>query len=60
VSDSISLRCQAMLLMPESRRHWDRSINMRCTYSAKPDSAFCGVHKKLEAYITEIVWKEEQ
>lgn len=53
------LQCQAIMLMPESRNSYYRGTKMRCTFAAKPESSFCGVHAKLGAYIQEIVWKEE-
>lgn len=53
-------RCQAILLMPQSRRWAERredSNSLRCRFSAKPDSSFCGTHEKLTEYISQIVWK---
>lgn len=52
-------RCQAILLMPKSRS-WAKRVDreIRCKWSAKPDSPFCGNHAKLSEYITEIIWKE--
>lgn len=55
----MSEKCQALLLMPNSRRHYDGTYTPRCHWTRKPDSNFCGVHKKLEAYIVEIIWKED-
>jgi len=51
-------RCQAILLMPESRR-WAKYGNreIRCKFAAKPESPFCGTYAKLSEYIEEIIWK---
>jgi hypothetical protein len=51
-------RCQAFYLTPDSRS-WNKKFNnMRCRFSAKSDSPFCGNHAKLGLYISEIVWKD--
>lgn len=54
----MSERCQALLLMPNSRS-WMKGGDVRCKWSVKPDSNFCGVHKKLGLLIETIIWKED-
>lgn len=52
-------RCQAILLMPDSR-YWKMKRgtgDIRCRYPAK-EGNFCGVHQKLIPYIESIIWKE--
>jgi hypothetical protein len=52
-------RCQAILMTPKSRSWAKRTgQEIRCKWSAKPDSSFCGNHEKLSAFICEIVWKD--
>lgn len=52
-------RCQAYLLTPSSR-YWAKHTlkSLRCTFSAKPESVFCGVHAKLGEFIHAIVWRD--
>lgn len=54
-------RCQAILLTPQAR-YWHKysDKDVRCSFTAKPDSSFCGNHAKLSAYISEIVWKNSE
>ncbi len=53
-------QCQALLLMPKSRR-WAKygGEEIRCKWSAKDNSSFCGVHAKLGDFIDTIIWKEK-
>ncbi len=50
-------RCQAILLMPESRRsYYNPNKEIRCRFAVK-NGNFCGVHAQLADVIEEIVWK---
>lgn len=54
-------RCQAILLMPRSRS-WAKYAGreIRCKFSAKTESPFCGNHAKLSEFITAIVWRNSE
>lgn len=52
-------RCQALLLMPESRHNrYNPDKSLRCRFAVK-DGNFCGVHAKLANFIESIVWRED-